>query len=84
MALADLANRPQAKPSSECGICYLLRTLPKDGPNGADALDGALGNAAVTFTEISTDLLNESGMTVDSQTISRHAQGGCKARRRYR
>jgi len=78
--LSDLVERPQAKPNHECGVCYLIRTLE---PVETDALERVLSHEGVTFREIS-DRLIANGYHIDQQTVSRHAQGQCRARRRYR
>lgn len=76
---ADLLEQP-TKPASECGICYILRTEDAESKR---KLEEVLAFTGATFKAIA-DKLTSNGHDVDQQTVSRHAQGQCRARKRYR
>ena len=83
MAIADLANRTPAPPWQTCATCHALDTLPNDK---AATLRELLGNPAIRYAELSTELAGDPDwqLNIHRDTLSRHARGQCSAGERLR
>lgn len=84
MALADLAAKVDAGvPWRTCAVCHALDTID---PTEADGFRALMANKSLRFTEIeeliATD--EDTPLRIKSDTISRHARGGCDAREKLR
>lgn len=84
MAITDLAKAvEQNVPWRTCAACHALGELP---PKEAAALRSLLANPAIRYTELSQALAADQDypLRIKSETLSRHARGGCDADERLR
>lgn len=80
MAITDLARPDATRRGPTCGVCALLETLP---PDEAAALTRLLSDPTWRYSELSIALRNE-GHDLPEFVLSRHARGGCAARKKLR
>jgi hypothetical protein len=83
MALSDVkASLTSGLPHQTCGTCHALAQM---GDDDAATLRGLLGDRAVKFKTLADAMRDDPDTpTVEWQSLSRHARGGCSAKERLR
>ena len=86
MAITGIAQdvaQSKIPPKGTCCVCTALATLPDDQ---AEALRDLLRNPKVRYTELSEWLAVDEDHPLDlpSDSLGKHARGGCAAREKLR